>query len=365
MKYDLKLPTLLGVLALITVLLALTFEKPQMISSQWGFRGLGMNQVFSKRAIAAADKNNALPAPQDKVENSGKKASEVYQNVQVLGNLDENQFNRLMAAITEWVSPEQGCGYCHGESGNFAEDNIYTKVVARRMLQMTQDINANWKSHVQQTGVTCYTCHRGQNVPANIWFNDEPGGSVAGRIPPKGVGQNTPVKSVAYASLPYDYGTAFLEGDSIIRVAANTALPEYAPGTTGVSLMRTEWTYGLMMHMSSALGVNCTYCHNTNNFRSWENIPPQKLTAWHGIRMTRTLNTGYLDPLLPVYQGQATNRLGARGDAPKANCATCHQGNYKPFNGVSMIPDYPELSPPTAPKVSYIPLAIPGGAAGQ
>jgi photosynthetic reaction center cytochrome c subunit len=333
MKLDLRLPLILGAFAVVFGLLALTFEKPLMTMTQWGYRGTGMAQVYSAATIAKQDKLNIVPAPQDKVEKSGKKAKEVYQN--------------------EWVSPDQGCAYCHGESGNFAHDDIYTKVVSRRMIQMTQDINANWKSHVQNTGVTCYTCHHGQNVPSNIWFNDEPGGSVAGKIPPKAVAQNTPVKSVAYASLPYDYGTAFLEQDNTVVVGSKTALPEYARGETGPSVQRTEWTYGLMMHMSSSLGVNCTYCHNTNNFSSYE--VPQKASGWHGLRMVRAINTGYMNPLRSAYLPQAPNRLGALGDAPKANCATCHQGAYKPLNGVSMVKDYPELSPATAAKVSYMP----------
>jgi photosynthetic reaction center cytochrome c subunit len=355
MKINLKLPIILGVCAVIFGLLAMTFEKPLMTMSQWGYRGTGMAQVYSAKTIAAADKSNVMPAPQDKTTDSGKKASQVYQNVKVLGDLDENQFNRLMAAMTEWVSPDQGCGYCHGNEGNFAEDKLYTKVVARRMLQMTQDINANWKSHVQQSGVTCYTCHRGQNVPANIWFNNEPGGSVAGVVAPKSNGQNTPVKSVAYSSLPYDFGTNFLERESNIRVSATTALPEYDRGETGASIQRTEYTYGLMMHMSSSLGVNCTYCHNTRNFRGWDGAPPQRASAWYGIRMVRTLNTGYLNPLQSAYQTQAPHRLGANGDAPKLNCATCHAGAYKPLNGAAMVKDYPELAPASAAKVSYAP----------
>jgi photosynthetic reaction center cytochrome c subunit len=65
-----------------------------------------------------------------------------------------------MAAITAWVSPQEGCNYCHNAE-NLADDSKYTKVVARRMLQMTQHVNADWKDHVADTGVTCYTCHRG------------------------------------------------------------------------------------------------------------------------------------------------------------------------------------------------------------
>ena len=38
---------------------------------------------------------------------------------------------------------------------------IYTKAVARRMIQMTRNINSEWTEHVGNTGVTCYTCHVG------------------------------------------------------------------------------------------------------------------------------------------------------------------------------------------------------------
>lgn len=352
MKLDLRLPIALGVVAVLLGLLALTFERPSMTWAQWGFRGTGMAQVYSNKTLRTTETNNVVPAAQDKVEKSGKKAREVYENVKVLGDLDENEFTRLMAAITEWVSPEQGCSYCHNEEG-FANDKMYQKVVARSMIQMTMDINANWKKHVQNTGVTCYTCHRGQNVPANIWFNNEPGGSMAGGVRPKAIGQNTPVATVAYSSLPYDYGTAFLEGNANIRVNSEQPLPDRAKNDT--STVRTEWTYGLMMHMSSSLGVNCTYCHNTRNFAGWDNAPPQRVSAWHGIRMVQTLNTGYLNPLRPVYPA---NRLGVAGDAPKLNCATCHQGAFKPLLGASMVKDHPELAPASYAKVPYNPKAV-------
>jgi photosynthetic reaction center cytochrome c subunit len=81
-----------------------------------------------------------------------------------------------MASMTQWVAPNAGgCVYCHNPA-NFADDSKYTKVVARRMLQMTQHINADWQQHVAGTGVTCYTCHRGhpkpqdQNGEAAYWY---------------------------------------------------------------------------------------------------------------------------------------------------------------------------------------------------
>ena len=131
-----------------------------------------MEQVNTARHLANVAAANQVPAPIDPVEPSGTKSSEVYANVQVLGDVDADEFTRLMSAITEWVSPEQGCAYCHAEGEELSSDSLYTKVVARRMLQMTKHINAEWQPHVGATGVTCYTCHRGKNVPANIWFKD-------------------------------------------------------------------------------------------------------------------------------------------------------------------------------------------------
>jgi photosynthetic reaction center cytochrome c subunit len=59
--------------------------------------------------------------------------------------------------------------------------------------------------------------------------------------------------------------------------------------------------------------------------------------------MVRQLNVDYLAPLQPVYPA---HRLGPQGDAPKANCATCHQGVFKPLNGRPMLENWPELAAP-------------------
>jgi photosynthetic reaction center cytochrome c subunit len=139
------------------------------------------------------------------------------------------------------------------------------------------------------------------------------------------------------SSLPFDAFTPFLEQASNIRVQAEVPLP----GTDNQSIKQTEWTYSLMMHMSSALGVNCTYCHNTRDFGDWSQSTPQRMTAWYGIRMVRDVNVNYLDPLKPVFPAY---RLGVLGDTAKVNCATCHQGVYKPLFGVSMAKDFPELT---------------------
>jgi photosynthetic reaction center cytochrome c subunit len=250
------------------------------------------------------------------------------------------QFTQLMVNMTSWVAPTEGCAYCHNPA-NLAEEGKYTKVVARRMIEMTQHINSGWKNHVAETGVTCYTCHRGKPVPEQIWFKEPPQANGADFIGGR-AGQNLAAKSVGLSSLPSDPFTPFLLGNLDIRVNGDTALPS----GNRHSIKQAEWTYGLMTHMSSALGVNCTYCHNTQSFSSWEGNPPQRVTAWHGIRMARELNLNYLEPLTASFP---SNRKGELGDVAKLNCATCHQGAYKPLNGAPMIKNHPELVGKPAP----------------
>jgi photosynthetic reaction center cytochrome c subunit len=317
------------------LLLGGCWERPPVDSEQIGFRGVAMQKVDNPRREAEKIAANVAPEAPPAAPAEGPKAGDIYQNVQVLGDLSVGQFTRLMAYITQWVSPEQGCAYCH-EGANFASDALYTKMVARRMLQMTSHINNDWGDHVGGAGVNCYTCHRGMPVPANIWFETEGPPQAQGMVGYR-ADQNVAAKSVGSTSLPYDPFTPYLLGDQEIRGASGTALPE----GNKASIKNTELTYALMIHMSNSLGVNCTYCHNSRAFYSWEQSHPTRATAWYGIRMVRSLNNEYLVPLGPTYP---ENRLGDLGDAPKANCTTCHQGVYKPLYGVDMIGDYPELT---------------------
>lgn len=300
---------------------------------QTGYRGTGGDQITAaKRLVAQPVPAPPYPLPPD----GGPTAGETYQNVKVLNNVSTERFNHLMAAISQWIAPpEQGCNYCHNPN-NMASDEIYTKVVARRMLQMTININSNWTGHVKATGVTCYTCHRGNAVPKNVWAMavDPSGGT---RIMSNKHGQNTPLASVAYASLPYDPFTTYLAANNNIRVQGKVPLRTDAPGA---SIAHTEKTYALMMHMSSALNVNCTFCHNTDSFSSWSNSRPQRAQAWYGIRMVGDINRSYIGSLTSVFPA---NRKGPAGDVYKVNCLTCHQGLNKPLGGVSMLGDYPAL----------------------
>lgn len=334
-------------------LLAACEIPPQQVE-QTGHRGTGMSQIRSPELLAYLETENkayeeaglTIPDPPSAEDIAASpRASEAYQNVVVLGDLSQIEFDRTMAAITAWVAPNEGCNYCHNPE-NMASDEVYTKVVARRMLQMTQTINAGWKSHVADTGVTCWTCHRGQNIPVEYWSQGAPQ-NLQGNFLGNRNGQNMPVAASGYTTLNSDPFSAYLSGAEPIRVQGSQSM---RPAEPGVSIQATEKSYGLMMHMSTSLGVNCTFCHNTANFQSWDYSNPQRVTAWHGIRMVRAINNEYIDPLASVFPA---NRKGPLGDPFKTNCATCHQGVNRPMGGVSMVGTFPELTRP------YTPVAAP------
>jgi photosynthetic reaction center cytochrome c subunit len=310
-------------------------ERPPMQTAQIGYRGVAMEQVTNPRIAAKVAAVNELPPSLPAAGSDPPMAKDIYQNIQVLDDLSLGEFTRVMLAMTAWVSPEQGCTYCHVED-DLADDSKYQKVVSRRMLEMTRHINTDWTSHVAQTGVTCYTCHRGQNVPAQVWFQN-PGPRQAAGMARTRTGQNVASAAVGVTSLPYDPFMTFLrDAPAEIKVISNTALPNGSDR----NIKQTEATYGLMVHMSEGLGVNCTHCHNSRSFAEWDQSTPQRATAWHGIRMARDLNVAYLEPLQGTFPA---NRLGPLGDVPKLNCATCHQGVNQPLRGVSQLADYPEL----------------------
>lgn len=69
------------------------------------------------------------------------------------------------------------CVFCHVQ-GDFASDEKGHKLIARRMITMTQDVNKQVAEIIEKSGqdaaagagemkatVTCYTCHRGDEHP--------------------------------------------------------------------------------------------------------------------------------------------------------------------------------------------------------
>jgi photosynthetic reaction center cytochrome c subunit len=345
---------LASALLLGVTLLIVGCERPPIASQQTGFRGTGMVEMDNPRMKAKLVNANALPEATPKADPNGPTAGSLYKNVQVLGNQSVGEFTRTMVAMTNWVAPKEGCTYCHKAGEDFSADTLYTKVVARKMLSMTAKINADWSTHVGNTGVTCYTCHRGNNIPTEVWYSAADPGKLKGFTGWK-YGQNTPVSANGYSSLPLDSLSSYLGNDGQVRVQGDHALPTIpkGPSGTGASIAATEWNYSLMMHMSNSLGVNCTFCHNSRAFSNWNESTPQRATAWHGLRMVRDVNNNYMTPLESVFPDY--RKGAAMGDVAKVGCSTCHQGANKPMLGARMLADYPELKkigPTTAPVVA-------------
>ena len=278
---------------------------------QVGYRGTALEQNYDHGDLKAKFAQVKLPQSPPPAGESPP-GPLPWKNVQVLNDISVAEFNRTMIAMSTWVAGTGNCAYCHNVAA-FADDTLpngkplYTKLVARRMLQMTRNINGGYSQHVKNTGVTCYTCHMGKPLPNGLWF---------------------------YSSQT-DYLRHYLDRDG-----ARVITQAVAPNTNRSSVKQAEWTYALMISQSRSLGVNCTYCHNTRQFASWREAPPQRVTAYHGILMLRDVNQNYLAPLQPVYPAV---RLGPMGDAPKAQCVTCHNGAYKPLYGAQMAKDFPAL----------------------
>jgi photosynthetic reaction center cytochrome c subunit len=328
-------------------------EVPPVESRETDFRGTGSVHLANVRSLEARVAASIPPVPLEVPPPTGTRADAIYRNVQVLGDLDISEFTHLMNTITQWVSPDEGCAYCHAAQ-DFAVDTPYTKVVARQMLQMTRAINSEWQTHVGETGVTCWTCHRGNPVPEDVWSRAVPRGATRGLVGGRG-GQNIAARSVNYSSLPYDPFTPFILEAQSARVQSRTETP-YENRT---SIKQTEWVYGFMVHMSESLGVNCTYCHNSRSFSPWEASSPARATAWHGIQLARAVNLDWITPLEGILPPE---RKGPMGDALKVNCATCHGGAYKPAYGTRMARLFPSLyeRPATAPFTNGEPDPEPG-----
>ncbi|MBS0394114.1 MAG: photosynthetic reaction center cytochrome c subunit [Proteobacteria bacterium] len=343
-------PLALGALA--GALLLAGCERPPPEAVQRGYRGTGMVQVYNPRDFAKSVAANPPPPPAlPPAVAEGPRASQAFKNVQVLSDLSVGELARVMLSMTQWVAPQaQQCAYCHNLN-DMASDELYTKRVARRMLQMVREVNTSWTSHVAQTGVTCYTCHRGQQVPTQAWFTN-PGPHQPGGLHATLAGKNVPLPVNGMSSLAYDPLTELLIKPADVKLTGEQALP----AGNRHSLKQTYTTYGLMMYMSGALGVNCTYCHNTHSFKEWASSPPTRVKAWYGIRMVRQLNSNYL---LPLHDVLPPERLGPTGDVAKVGCATCHKGVYKPVFGAPMLKDFPELGPPRVVAAPPAPAAKP------
>ncbi len=154
--------------AVVVAALVVTWGYPANTSSvQTGPRGTGMEVIkfASDRAAADPDAAAFYTAARLLRRRGEALARDAYENAEpLLGDLTVGNYDRLVEAMRVWT----------GIPGLFDGEETYQTVVARQMIQMTQSINETWGDHVAPAGVTCYTCHRGEPVPSNIWFDISP-----------------------------------------------------------------------------------------------------------------------------------------------------------------------------------------------
>ena len=196
-------------------------ERPPVDTVQRGYRGTGMVRGLQpahrwrRRSRATSAARPPLPAaPAD-----GPTAKDVYKNVQVLGDLSVGEFTRQMAGDHGTGSrPKQGCAYCH-DGDEPGRRRKYTKVVARRMLQMTRHINADWKQPCRAAPASPATpATAASRCRRNVWFNAPGRSSRAADGSATAPARTRRAARSALTSLPYDPFTPFLLDGRVARV---------------------------------------------------------------------------------------------------------------------------------------------------
>lgn len=106
-----------------------------------------------------------------------------FTNLQVVPkDIGKDQLVQMMRTFSRSLGV--GCDSCHefhDEKPDFASDKKDEKNAARNMMRMVRDINKNYMPKLQplpgeekkQTGVNCWTCHRGHKEPEQGPPSDE------------------------------------------------------------------------------------------------------------------------------------------------------------------------------------------------
>ena len=104
---------------------------------------------------------------------AGQKAEQFYKNIKVLNGMDANLMQPTMQLME--IALGVHCVYCHDDNNQRRDlDTKPVKEVARRMMQMVNDVNRT--QFAGRNVVTCFTCHRGKTRPDTLLpYNDEEG----------------------------------------------------------------------------------------------------------------------------------------------------------------------------------------------
>ena len=104
-----------------------------------------------------------------------------FKNLQVLPkNITADSLDKIMDGFNASLGVD--CKFCHvkalkADTLIFEKDDKPEKEIARKMMLMTMDINKNYfqfnetVTAAQIQAVTCYTCHRGTQIPDKVKKN--------------------------------------------------------------------------------------------------------------------------------------------------------------------------------------------------
>ena len=275
----------LGGAAFVAIMLV-TWGQPYATESmQTGPRGTAM--VVTKFVSDKDVENPSLVTYAETLEAAAASEAEV---------VDSPVSDELTRAMREWT------GIPTLYSG---QEDSYQDTVASMMIGMTQALNNEWDGHIGETGVNCYTCHRGEAVPSYVWFQAHPSVEV---MDGWGGVQNRVTALSQSTSLPSDALPKLLVEDN--RITVHDLEPRVAAEEGDPTWQDTERTYSLMNYFSNSLNVNCVFCHNSRAFYDPEQVTPQWSTEMLGISMVQELNNDWLVPLEDVYppeNGESVN----------------------------------------------------------
>jgi Photosynthetic reaction centre cytochrome C subunit len=92
-----------------------------------------------------------------------------FKNLQVLPKtISKDDLKAYMKAQAKALGVE--CDYCH-DVPDMASDKNDKKLIARKMIQMTNDVNDRWLKGMKDADknkVTCATCHQGHEQPPKL-----------------------------------------------------------------------------------------------------------------------------------------------------------------------------------------------------
>ena len=97
-----------------------------------------------------------------------------FKNLQVLPKtISKDELKAYMKAQAKSLGVE--CDYCH-DVPDMASDKNDKKQIARKMMQLTNEVNDKWlkgMKDVEKNKVTCGTCHQGHEQPPK-WADKAP-----------------------------------------------------------------------------------------------------------------------------------------------------------------------------------------------